>query len=215
MSFIKNLVRDYGDFKIDIPQWELMDEGITALKGASGSGKTSVIRLLLGLEACPGLSWKVGEVDIAELPVEKRRLGVVFQSYDLFPHLTARQNIEFAARARQIEKSEAADRLNEMAEKLHLSAILDRKSHILSGGEKQRVALLRALIGRPRFLFLDEPFSALDANLREHARQLVRAIIHDYKIPTLLVSHDDADIQALAQFTVEIEAGRLRTPLDP
>ena len=97
----------------------------------------------------------------------------------------------------------------DMAEKLKMNSILDRKASILSGGERQRVALARALIGQPRFLFLDEPFSALDTDVRDEARKLVLNVINQYNIPTLLVSHDDADIKSLAHTTFHIKDGRL------
>lgn len=209
MSVIRNLVRDFGGFKIYIPEWELSDSGITALQGPSGSGKTLVIRLLLGLEPAPALSWEFQGENLAQLPMEKRRLGVVFQSYELFPHLTARENIEFAARARKVPGPDAQKQLDEMAQKLKLNHVLDRKAHQLSGGEQQRVALARALIGRPRFLFLDEPFSALDADLRSEARALVKQLITQYKIPTLLVSHDPQDISDMADRIVKIRNGQL------
>src|SRR5271165_2213509 len=100
MSLVKGLVRDYDGFTLSIPTWEIPDQGITALWGPSGSGKTTAFRLLIGLEPCPGLSWTFAELDIAALPVPQRRLGVVFQTLELFPHMTARENILFAARAR-------------------------------------------------------------------------------------------------------------------
>jgi ABC-type sugar transport system ATPase subunit len=206
---IKNMIRDYDEFKVDILELKLADHGVTALIGPSGSGKSSVIRILLGLDSCPGLSWILNGEDIALLPIEKRRLAVVFQSYELFRHMTARENILFAATARGISNSLAIARLAELSAKLQISAILNRKTSVLSGGEKQRVALARALIGEPRFLFLDEPFSALDANLRSEARQLVKKIVQEYKIPTLLVSHDASDIEALADEVVYIADGKI------
>lgn len=206
---IKNLFRDYGDFKIDIPLWSLPDQGISALSGPSGSGKTSVIRILLGLEPCPSLRWQFHDLDLAQLPVERRRLGVVFQSYELFRHMTARQNIQFAADARRIDKAVATNRLRELAHRLQIDSILDRSAKVLSGGERQRVALARALIGEPQFLFLDEPFSALDAHLRGEARQLVKSVVKEFNIPTLLVSHDSADIESLAQTVTKIDKGRI------
>ncbi len=227
---IKNLYRNYGDFQIVIPEWNLSTTGITSLQGRSGSGKSTVIRLLLGLESCPTLVWNLPiekklsvtdsplEADrvaafatenVAALPTEKRRLGVVFQNLGLFPHMTARQNILFAARARGVKKVVAQERLQEIAKRLQIDPWLDRRADILSGGEKQRVALARALIGEPRFLFLDEPFSALDADTREEARALVKETLQAYKIPTLLVSHDQADIRVLADHHARIENGRL------
>jgi ABC-type sugar transport system ATPase subunit len=206
---ITKLVRDYDGFKIDIPEWTIADHGVTALSGPSGSGKTSVIRLLLGLDECPSLSWRIGDIDIAKLPIELRQLAVVFQNYELFPHMTAEQNIEFAAKAEGLTPVEREPRMRRLVERLQLGPILDRRASILSGGERQRVALARALIREPRFLFLDEPFSALDADLRRDARQLVKAIVSEYKVPTLLVSHDAADIEALANQVTRISNGRL------
>lgn len=210
MSVIQNLIYNYDNFKIEIPLWEISDLGITALKGSSGSGKSSVIRLLLGLDECNSYSWILNGVDLAQLPIGERRLGVVFQNYSLFDHLTARENIEFAATARKIPSDESKKILTHMMQALNLSQILDQRAATLSGGERQRVALARALIGKPQFLFLDEPFSALDSNLRAEARALVRRVIQEFSIPTLLVSHDADDIAALASQVVEIENGRLK-----
>ncbi len=206
---IKNLIRNYGDFQIDIPFWSLPDHGVSALSGPSGSGKTSVIRMLLGLEPCPGLVWTFHDLDLAQLSIEKKRLAVVFQNYELFLHMTARENIQFAVSARGIDKVTGQIRLKNLAQRLQIESVLDRSATVLSGGERQRVALARALIGEPRFLFLDEPFSALDAHLRSEARLLVKTVVEEFKIPTLLVSHDAADIEVLAQSVTKIDKGRL------
>jgi ABC-type sugar transport system ATPase subunit len=209
MSHVKNLLRDYEGFKVDIPSWEISDTGVTALWGPSGSGKTSVFRLLIGLEPCPGLAWTFGSEDLAKLPAPARRLGVVFQSLELFPHMTAEENILFAAKVRHVPAGETRRRLSELALDLRLTDFLQRKAALLSGGEAQRVALARAVIGRPRFLFLDEPFSSLDAELRVEARGLVRQAIERLQIPTLLITHDQEDLRALAQHVVKIKNGRL------
>ncbi|MCB0406695.1 MAG: ATP-binding cassette domain-containing protein [Bdellovibrionales bacterium] len=209
MSLVKNLIRDYGDFKIEIPRWELPDQGVTALWGPSGAGKTSVFRLLIGLEPCPSLSWEMQGVDLAKLPLSEKRLGVVFQSYEIFPHMTARENILFAGKARNVDAAILESRFKELIEQLHLNKCLDTKGFRLSGGEKQRTALARALIGQPRFLFLDEPFSNLDAELKMQARQLVAEVICKHSVPTLLVTHDEEDVKALASSRVRIENGRL------
>lgn len=211
MSWVRGLKHDYGDFTIDIPEWEILDQGVTALWGPSGAGKTSVFRFLIGLETCRSLSWEFKGEDLAKLPVPKRRLGVVFQSLELFPHMTARENIAFAAEARRIDASEASVRIEELSMLLGLNAALDRRATLLSGGEKQRVALARALIGQPRILFLDEPFSALDADLRHEARTLVKRVIEVEKIPAVLITHDREDLSALAAKVSEINNGRLVT----
>jgi sulfate transport system ATP-binding protein/putative spermidine/putrescine transport system ATP-binding protein len=209
MSFVKNLFKDYGDFKIDIPQWEILDQGVTALWGPSGSGKTSVVRLLTGLEPAQGWSWNFQGADLAQLPPPERRLGVVFQNFELFPHMTARKNILFAAQARKVSSRVAAAKLDELSKTLGLAGFLDRRAEFLSGGEQQRVALARAVMGQPRMLILDEPFSALDDELKMEARLMVKTFISQQNIPTLLITHDRKDLEILAGRVSEIRHGQL------
>ncbi|XGC81375.1 ABC transporter ATP-binding protein [Bdellovibrio bacteriovorus] len=209
MSYVENLRRDYGDFKLDIPRWEILDQGVTVLWGPSGSGKTSIFRILLGLEACPGMKWEFQGVDLAKLKTPDRRLGVVFQTLDLFPHLSAKENILFAARARKVDENKVSRRMKELTEKMQMDSFLERKAAVLSGGEKQRVAIARALIGEPRLLLLDEPFSALDQELREESRLLVKAVIADEKIPALVVTHDHRDVEVMANKVSNIRDGKI------
>lgn len=207
MSLVENLRHDYGDFKLDIPKWEILDKGVTALVGPSGSGKTSVFRMLLGLEKNPNFSWTFKDQDLAKLKTPARRLGVVFQSYDLFPHMTAQENILFAAKARKVPTDRALKRLKELSQVLQMDGFLDRKASLCSGGEKQRIALARAIIGEPQILLLDEPFSALDANLRQESRKLVKDLIAREGIPTVLVTHDKEDVEFLADKVSYIRDG--------
>lgn len=209
MSLVKNLIRSYGNFKIDIPNWEIPDEGISALWGPSGAGKTSTFRLLIGLDECRNLEWNFKGIDLGKLPAPQRRLGVVFQSYELFPHMSARDNILFAAEARKISESESREEFGNLVRDLSLSECLFRRAHQLSGGEQQRVALARALIGQPRFLFLDEPFSALDQDLKTEARKLVVRVIEQRKIPSLLVTHDKDDL-LICKKVFTISHGKLK-----
>ncbi len=210
MSIIKNLVKRYDDdFLLEIPDWKIADQGVTALWGPSGAGKTTVLRLLCGIEECEGWSWDFKGIDLARLQPPARRLGVVFQSYELFPHLSARKNILFAAEARKIPAAKAKENLDKYISVLSLSHCIDRKAEVLSGGEKQRVALARALMGEPRFLLLDEPFSALDSGLRAEARSYVKQVLSNEDIPALLITHDQEDLRVLADHVVEIKAGRL------
>ena len=210
MSWVRNLKHDYGDFKIDIPEWEILDEGVTALWGPSGAGKTSVFRLLLGLDKPePGFSWIFKGEDLAKMSTPERRLGVVFQSLELFPHMTARENIMFAAEARKIPASRAGEHLTSLSETLSLSGFMDRRAAVLSGGERQRVALARALIGEPRILLLDEPFSALDADLRDESRATVQNAVRIAAIPTVVITHDRADLDSLKAVASEMRNGQL------
>lgn len=217
MSYVENLKRSYfhpekkqeTEFMLDIPRWEILDKGVTVLWGPSGSGKTSVFRILLGLEECPGMVWNFKGEDLAKLKTPDRRMGVVFQTLDLFPHMTAKENIFFAARARKVENSKAQARLKHLIEVLQMGSFLERKAVLLSGGEKQRVALARALMGEPRLLLLDEPFSALDQELRDESRRLVKNVIDTENIPTVLVTHDQKDVEVLANKISKIKNGRL------
>lgn len=211
MSLVKNLRHDYGDFKVEIPSWEILDRGVTILSGPSGSGKTTVFRLLLGLDqADSGFTWQFAEgLDLAALPTPERRIGVAFQSFELFPHLTTEENIFFGAEARKRPVNEAKEHLNELVHLLGLENALRRRAALLSGGEKQRVALARAVIGRPRLLFLDEPFSALDADLRAQARALVARVIEHERIPAVLITHDRDDFTAFSGKVSELVAGRI------
>jgi ABC-type sugar transport system ATPase subunit len=209
MSLIEGLKKNYSGFEVDVPRWELSDKGVTALIGPSGSGKTSIFRILLGLESCASLRWIFKGKDLAKMAVGERRIGIVFQSYELFPHMTAAENILFGAKARKISSEKAIRKLDEFSKKLALSDCLSTNAQMLSGGEKQRVALARALMSEPDFLFLDEPFSALDEENRVEARELVKQVVDEIGIPTLLVTHDERDIQLLANHVVKIKAGRL------
>lgn len=209
MSTVEHLNKTYPGFEIQIASWEILDQGVTALWGPSGSGKTSIFRILLGLEACPGMTWQWGREDLAQLPVAERKLGVVFQTLDLFPHMTSKENIFFAAKARKIESTKADQRFQKLLKVLHLEKFLDRRAELLSGGEKQRVCLARALMSFPRMLLLDEPFSALDEALRSEARGFVKGLLEETGIPALLITHDERDLQFLAQKICRIENGRM------
>jgi sulfate transport system ATP-binding protein/putative spermidine/putrescine transport system ATP-binding protein len=210
MSLVEDLSKKYKSFDLQIPRWEIPDQGITALWGPSGSGKTTVFRILLGLESCPGMKWVYRGKDLAALDIQDRKIGVVFQTYELFPHMTAQENILFAAQVRKIDMAKAESKLHEYAARLNLNSCLNTNAARLSGGEKQRVALARALMSEPQFLFLDEPFSALDEDLRDEARALVKKVVEDSQIPTLLVTHDIRDLKALnAARITKIQNGKL------
>ncbi len=209
MSLVENLHYEYEKFKLDIPSWRILDEGITVLWGDSGEGKTTIFRILIGLEKCPKLKWNFHGVDLARLNVPERRLGVVFQNLELFPHMTARQNILFAAEARKVDPLICEKKLSRWIDILKMQKFLDQKASTLSGGEKQRVALVRAMIGEPRMLLLDEPFSSLDEGLRQESRELLKNLLQEEKISTLLITHDKRDIELLADKVSILRQGRL------
>ncbi len=210
MSIVENLAKDYDQFLLDIPHWEILDDGVTVLWGPSGAGKTSAFRLLLGLEETEkSFSWKFGDLDIAKLPIGEKRMGVVFQSYEIFPHMTGYENIQFAATCRKLEPAIFQERYGKYLKKLKMESFIDRPSSVLSGGEKQRVALARALIAEPRLLMLDEPFSALDEHLKQESRELVKQLLKEEKIPVLFITHDQRDVDALADKISVIQQGRI------
>lgn len=229
MSHVKQLLRDYGTkrgaksgasgFKIEIRDWEILDRGVTALWGPSGSGKSSVIRLLAGLEEADRLQWIIrngepmGDVAMHTLTIAERRLGIVFQNGELFPHMTALENIEFAGesavRSRGLAPEHVAKDIDRFVAELRLERVCATKAAVLSGGERQRVALARALVGKPRLLLLDEPFSALDAEIRSEARALVRSVLDSTQTPCLLITHDPSDLDGFSGKLSRIENGRI------
>lgn len=206
MALIKNINLKLGSFNLTVDELNLPDVGITAIQGPSGSGKSSFFNTLIGVHNPKNWSWVMNNQDLAKLKIADRRLGVVFQNYELFPHMTAEENIKIVFQARS--KNQFTEAISDYVSKLELKSCWKTKASDLSGGEKQRVALLRALICNPRVLLLDEPFSALDPESRNQARQLVKSILIDLKIPVYLITHDQSDVQSLANHKVIIENGR-------
>lgn len=213
MSLVEKLKINYSDFNVDIENWEILDQGVTVLWGPSGAGKSSVFKGLLGLENHSSCVWKfkVGnqEIDLGKLKPADKRIGVVFQNYELFPHMTGYENVKFAADCRKILNDDFNVKYAQFVEKLKLEKLMDKNVTLLSGGEKQRVALIRAMIANPRILFLDEPFSALDEGLKNESRELLKSVIVDLDVPVLLITHDERDVSALAQKVSRIDNGRL------
>lgn len=193
MADVKNVFHQYGEFVLKVDHLHLPADKITWLRGPSGSGKTTLLKILCGLEKAEGYSFEINGAELSGLTPEARRLGVVFQDYRLFPHLTAAENIDLAWQARGLNFSEVANLRSHLMGCLQLEACLRTKGSVLSGGEQQRVALARALIAKPRALLLDEPFSALDEEVAEEGRQLLRQLVSDLKLTTLLISHHSAD----------------------
>ena len=155
------------------------------------------------------MSWDFKGENLNQKPVEQRNLGVVFQDLALFPHMSAQGNLLFAGEARGQSRARSKKQIQEFAEVLKIEGLLPRRVGQLSGGERQRVALARALMGSIKFLFLDEPFSSLDASHREFSRSLVQRTVERYNIPTLLVTHDEEDVKTLADKVVHIKKGKL------
>ena len=180
-----------------------------ALLGPSGCGKTTVLRTLSGLELVTEGRILIDGKDVANVPVNKRDIGMVFQSYSLFPHMTVLENVEFGLKMRRVEKDARIRRSQEALDMVGLGHLGERFAHQLSGGQQQRVALARALVTRPRVLLLDEPLSALDAKVRVQLRDEIRRIQTELGITTLFVTHDQEEALAVADRVAVMNAGNI------
>ncbi|MBC7725794.1 MAG: ABC transporter ATP-binding protein [Burkholderiaceae bacterium] len=205
-----DVVKDYsGQRALSGIDLELAPGEFVALLGPSGCGKTTALRALSGLEQVDGGSILIDGVDVVDVPVNKRDIGMVFQSYSLFPHMTALENVEFGLRMRKVPAAERRLRASETLELVGLGHLGTRFAHQLSGGQQQRVALARALVTRPRVLLLDEPLSALDAKVRVQLREEIRRIQTDLGITTLFVTHDQEEALAVADRVAVMRAGTI------
>src|SRR3954463_8596454 len=182
---------------------------LVALLGPSGCGKTTALRVLAGLEDADGGRVEVGGRDITAVPTNKRDMGMVFQAYSLFPHMTTRQNVEFGLQLRGVAGARRRARATEMLELVGLETQAERYAHQLSGGQQQRVALARALAFEPQVLLLDEPLSALDAKVRSQLRDEIRRVQLEVGTTTLFVTHDQEEALAMADRVGVMREGRL------
>ncbi len=182
---------------------------IVALLGPSGSGKSTLLAIVAGLQTpLSGSVWFDGQ-DITQVPPEQRRFALMFQDFALFPHLNVLDNVAFGLVEQRLDKSKARVKALEMLVLFGLADHARHKVWHLSGGEQQRVALARALVTQPRALLLDEPFSALDADLRASLRDEFKARIRAAGMPTLLVTHDEQEARAMAARAVRLNKGHL------
>ena len=182
---------------------------LVCLLGPSGCGKTTALRCIAGLETVTSGRVSIGAEEVTDVPVNRRDIGMVFQQYSLFPHLTVAQNVQFGLDMRRVARPERRTRVGEMLEVVGLTALAERFPHELSGGQQQRVALARALVTRPRALLLDEPLSALDAKVRVRLRDEIRAIQTELGMTTVFVTHDQEEALAISDRVAVMEAGRI------
>ncbi len=182
---------------------------LVALLGPSGCGKTTALRLVAGLEEANSGRVVFGGEDVTNLPANKREIGMVFQAYSLFPHMTAMQNVAFGLQLHKVGAAERRKRAAETLELVGLSAHANKFAHQLSGGQQQRVALARALAIQPKVLLLDEPLSALDAKVRSRLRDEIRRVQLEVGITTLFVTHDQEEALAIADRVGVMNAGRI------
>jgi sulfate transport system ATP-binding protein len=192
---------------------EIRDGELIALLGPSGSGKTTLLRVIAGLEAPKAGRVFFGDEDATGVPVQKRRIGFVFQNYALFKHMSVHDNIAYGAhvlpRAERPSKAQIETRVQELLDLVQLSGLGDRYPRQLSGGQQQRVALARALAVEPRVLLLDEPFGALDAKVRKDLRRWLRELHARTGHTTVFVTHDQEEALELADRVAILNAGKL------
>jgi putative spermidine/putrescine transport system ATP-binding protein len=182
---------------------------LVALLGPSGCGKTTALRVLAGFETVDQGRVLVNGVDQARIPAQQRDIGMVFQSYSLFPNMTARDNVAFGLRMRRVAAAVRQERAMELLELVGLAGEAEKYPHQMSGGQQQRVALARALAIEPRVLLLDEPLSALDAKVRVQLREQIRILQTRLKITTLFVTHDQEEALSMADRVCVMKAGRI------
>lgn len=183
------------------------NRAITALLGPSGSGKTTVLRVIAGLELPDAGRVVLDGADLTHLPPQKRNIGFVFQSYALFEHMSVRENVAFGLRIRRVPAAERERRVDELLELVQLQDFGKRLPSRLSGGQRQRVAFARSLAIQPRLLLLDEPFSALDAEVRVELRDWLWRLHETTDLTTVLITHDEQEAQAVASHIVRMRAG--------
>jgi multiple sugar transport system ATP-binding protein len=181
----------------------------TCILGPSGSGKTTILKLLAGIEEVTSGRIRFDGVDVTNVTPERRDVAMVFQSYALYPNMTARDNIAFPLQLRGLPRAERYRRVDEVAAMLGIGPTLNRQPRQLSGGERQRVALGRAIVREPKVFLLDEPISNLDANLRMQTREELKRIHAELKATFIYVTHDQDDASAMGDEVVVMEAGRI------
>jgi putative spermidine/putrescine transport system ATP-binding protein len=195
-----------------------IDAGETlVLLGPSGCGKTTTLRVIAGLESPDAGRVLFNDDDVTHLPIEKRHVGMVFQSYALFPNMSVAENIAYGLVVRKLPEAQRRQRVGEMLEMMHIEALAERQINQLSGGQKQRVALARAIATRPRALLLDEPLTALDARLRETLRTDIDDLLRGLGITAVYVTHDQSEAMALGDRIAVMDRGviaQIGTPQD-
>ncbi len=205
-----NLNKRFGDFvaldnvSVSIPTGQL-----TALLGPSGGGKSTLLRIIAGLERADDGRVEIEGVDATDLPPERRKIGFVFQDYAAFKHLSVCRNVAFGLEIRKRPKAEIKERVHELLALVHLEQFADRLPSQLSGGQRQRMALARALAVEPKVLLLDEPCGALDAQVRKELRDWLRRLHDEVHVTTVFVTHDQEEALEVADEIVVINEGRV------
>jgi sulfate transport system ATP-binding protein len=207
---VSGLNKSFGDFvALDDVDVTIPTGQLTALLGPSGGGKSTLLRIIAGLEKADSGTVTIEGVDATNLPAQKRNVGFVFQHYAVFKHMTVARNVAFGLEIRKRPKDEIDRRVRELLELVHLSQFAHRLPSQLSGGQRQRMALARALAVEPSVLLLDEPFGALDAKVRKELRDWLRRLHDDVHVTTVFVTHDQEEALEVADEIVVVNQGRV------
>ena len=210
MIAVTDVTKRFGDFQaLDGVSIDVDDGSLTALLGPSGSGKSTLLRVIAGLEAPDEGTVQIAGRDATTVPPQKRGIGFVFQHYAAFKHMTVRDNVAFGLRVRKRPKAEITAKVDELLKIVGLDGYHKRYPAQLSGGQRQRMALARALAVEPEVLLLDEPFGALDANVRAELREWLRRLHDEVHVTTVLVTHDQEEAMEVADRIVVLNHGKI------
>jgi sulfate transport system ATP-binding protein len=211
-----NVTKRYGEFTaLDDVSIAVPDGSLTALLGPSGGGKSTLLRVIAGLEEPDAGTVIIGEQEVTNHPPQRREVGFVFQHYAAFKHMTVADNVAFGLTVRKRPKDQVKARVQELLELVGLSHLGQRYPSQLSGGQRQRMALARALAVEPHVLLLDEPFGALDARVREELRAWLRRLHDEVHVTTIFVTHDQEEALEIAEQIVVINEGRVEQSAPP
>jgi sulfate transport system ATP-binding protein len=207
---VENASKRFGDFQaVDDVSITVPDGCLTALLGPSGSGKSTLLRIIAGLESPDSGRILIQGNDTTNVPAQHRNVGFVFQHYAAFKHMTVHNNVAFGLKIRKRGKAEIDQRVNELLALVHLDGLAQRYPSQLSGGQRQRMALARALAVEPKVLLLDEPFGALDAQVRKELRAWLRRLHDEVHVTTIFVTHDQEEAMEVAEQIVVMNTGKV------
>ncbi len=209
---LKNVVKRFDDGTVAVKgvSFDLQDGEFLVIVGPSGCGKTTTLRMIAGLETISEGEISIGDRVVNNVHPKDRDIAMVFQNYALYPHMTVRENLEFALKMRKMPKEDRARRVADVARMLELEPLLDRKPKALSGGQRQRVALGRAIVRNPRVFLFDEPLSNLDAKLRTQTRAELQKLHHELNATSIYVTHDQVEAMTMADKIVVMNNGEVQ-----